>query len=220
MHAFTLLAAAAVVVLLVAEARDWPRVAGLAKGIASSAFVAAALAARATASPYGRALLVALALSWLGDLLLLSRDHRPFLAGLGAFLAAHLAFATAFVLAGVDWRGVGLAALPLAALGAFVGRWLLPHVDGSMRAPLVAYMVALSAMVAFAAGAVLRVDGALGGTAWVLGAAVAFFLSDLSVARDRFVAPGLGNQLWGLPLYYAAQLAFAASAAVAAGVRG
>ena len=40
-------------------------------------------------------------------------------------------------------------------------------------------------------------------------AAVAFFCSDLSVARDRFVAPGFANRAWGLPLYYAAQLAFA-----------
>lgn len=217
---FTLLAAAAVVVLLVAEARDWGRVAGIAKGVASSAFVAAALAAHATATPYGRTLLGALALSWLGDLLLLSREHAPFLAGLGAFLAAHLAFATAFVIAGVDWGAVGLAALPLTAFVALVGRWLLPHVDGSMRTPVVAYMVALSAMVALAAGAVFRVDGALGRHAWLLGAAVAFLLSDLSVARDRFVAPSSINQLWGLPLYYGAQLCFAASAAVAAATRG
>jgi uncharacterized membrane protein YhhN len=217
---FTLLAAAAVAVLLVAEARDWPRVAGLAKGIASSAFVAAALVSRATASPYGRALLLALALSWLGDLLLLSREQGPFLAGLGAFLVAHVAFAAAFVLAGVDWRWVGMAALPLMAFATFVGRWLLPYVDESMRTPVVAYMGALSAMVALAAGAVLHVGGSLGGTTWVFGAAVAFLLSDVSVARDHFVAPGLANQLWGLPLYYVAQLAFAASAAVAAGPRG
>ena len=42
-------------------------------------------------------------------------------------------------------------------------------------------------------------------------AAVAFYLSDVSVARDRFVAPGFGNRIWGLPLYYAAQLLFALS---------
>ena len=53
-----------------------------------------------------------------------------------------------------------------------------------------------------------------GGPPLVLPAAVAFLLSDLSVARDRFVRPGLCNHLWGLPLYYAAQLAFAASAAL------
>jgi hypothetical protein len=38
-------------------------------------------------------------------------------------------------------------------------------------------------------------------------------LSDLSVARDRFVAPGFVNRAWGLPTYFAAQLLLAASVA-------
>lgn len=41
-----------------------------------------------------------------------------------------------------------------------------------------------------------------------------FWCSDLAVARDRFIAPGFVNRLWGLPLYYAAQVAFAWSVAV------
>jgi uncharacterized membrane protein YhhN len=45
----------------------------------------------------------------------------------------------------------------------------------------------------------------------ILIGALAFFLSDLSVARNRFVAPGFVNRLWGLPLYYAAQLLLASS---------
>jgi hypothetical protein len=51
-------------------------------------------------------------------------------------------------------------------------------------------------------------------SAWkaaVMTAAVAFYLSDVSVARDRFVAPGFGNRIWGLPLYYGAQVLFALS---------
>ena len=209
---FAIVTAVAVAVLLVAQARGWETVAGLAKGIASSAFIAAALASRATASPYGRVLLVAFSLSWLGDLLLISRERRAFLAGLGAFLAAHVAFVVAFALRGVDWKALALAAVPLALFTFVISRWLLPHVDGSMRVPVIAYMTALCTMVAFAAGA------AWGGAQWkpLAIAAVAFLLSDLSVARDQFVAPGIWNQVWGLPLYYAAQLAFAWSAAAAA----
>jgi uncharacterized membrane protein YhhN len=74
-----------------------------------------------------------------------------------------------------------------------------------MRAPVVAYLVVISAMVALAAG-----SAALGRPRLLVGA-VAFFVSDLSVARDRFVVPGFANRLWGLPLYYGAQLVFAAS---------
>jgi uncharacterized membrane protein YhhN len=218
---FAIVTAAAVALLLVAQARDWETVAGVAKGIASSAFVAAALASRATASPYGRLLLVALSLSWLGDLLLLSRERRAFLAGLGAFLAAHVAFVIAFALRGVDWKALALAAVPLALFAFAVSRWLLPHVDGSMRAPVIAYMTALCTMVAFATGAAWG-GAAGGGVHWrpLAIAAVAFLLSDLAVARDHFVAPGIWNQAWGLPLYYAAQLAFASSAATAAVTSG
>ena len=210
MISLVVVTATAVAVLLVAEARAWPRVAGLAKGVASSAFVAAAIAGHATATPYGRALLAALALSWIGDLLLLSREERTFLAGLGAFLAAHVAYAVAFVLWGIAGTATLVALLPLVAFALFVAVWLLPHVDETMRLPVVVYMVALSTMVALAAGAAWA-----GGSWLLLGAAVAFLLSDLSVARDRFVAPSVLNQIWGLPLYYAAQLAFSSTAALA-----
>ena len=61
-------------------------------------------------------------------------------------------------------------------------------------------------MVATAAAAV----GA-GGEGIILIGAIAFYLSDLSVARDRFVTPAFYNRLWGLPLYYAAQFVLAAT---------
>jgi len=40
---------------------------------------------------------------------------------------------------------------------------------------------------------------------------LAFAASDISVARDRFVAPAFINRAWGLPLYYVAQISFALS---------
>jgi hypothetical protein len=42
----------------------------------------------------------------------------------------------------------------------------------------------------------------------LLGASL-FFVSDLSVARDRFVAREFANKLYGLPAYYAGQLLIA-----------
>ena len=165
----------------------------------------------ATQSTYGRVLLVAFAFSWLGDLLLLSSEQKAFLAGLGAFLLAHVAFAAAFLVWGVDWMAVAIATPVLALVAVLIGRWLLPHVSAAMRVPVIAYMTALCTMVAFAAGAAWSRPDAR----FLLPAAVAFFISDISVARGQFVSPGISNQVWGLPLYYAAQLAFAASAAMA-----
>ena len=39
--------------------------------------------------------------------------------------------------------------------------------------------------------------------------AVLFLISDLAVARHRFVAPGPVNKVWGQPTYFAAQLLIA-----------
>jgi hypothetical protein len=34
----------------------------------------------------------------------------------------------------------------------------------------------------------------------------------MAVARNRFVAPGVVNRMWGLPLYYLAQVLLASTA--------
>ena len=62
------------------------------------------------------------------------------------------------------------------------------------------------------AGLALSAGAVAGGAspALVVGATM-FLFSDLAVARDRFIAPGIRNRLWGLPLYYAAQLVLAAA---------
>jgi len=187
-----------------------------AKPLASACFIAAAVAQGALQHGYGQVLLAGLVLAALGDVLL-SSARRFFLGGLFAFLAGHLAYAAAFVVRGVAWPWAALALAPLTLVAGIVGRWLWPHVERSMRLPVVLYIVVISAMVALAAGTYGEPGAAVspgGSVPWTLGAGAAgFFLSDLAVARDRFVRASLANRLWGLPLYYAAQLALAASAA-------
>ena len=197
---------AALAALLVAEYRRsaWGRY--IAKPITSTAFVLAASAAGAMDSRYGQMLLVALVLSWLGDVLLLSYKPLGFLAGLGAFLCGHLAFAWAFWVRGVDWT-IALGVLAgLAVPGVLVGRWLLPQAPKKMRVPVAVYMTILSCMVALASATVAAHGGAL-----LAVAAVMFYFSDLAVALDRFVRPGFLHRSWGLPLYYGAQILFAST---------
>ena len=174
----------------------------LCKPLASSAFIAAALACGAAGSRYGRFVLLALIFSWLGDVLLIPQS--TFIAGLGSFLVGHLLFAAAFVARGVSWSGAAVAAVVALLPAPPISRWLLPHVDKKMRGPVIAYMAAISIMVTLAAGSYVAQPMPM-----AMVAAVAFYLSDLSVARDRFVRPGFVNRLWGIPLYYAAQLLFA-----------
>lgn len=194
--------------LLWAEARHARAARAACKTVASSAFVAVALAADATATPYGRLVLIALALSWLGDVLLLAQRSAVFLAGLGAFLLAHGVYAWAF--AGGPLHGGALLAgtALMIAVGAVVLRAFWPRLKPLYRIAVPAYVVAIGVMCTLAIGA-----GVGSGAWWLPAAALAFAASDISVARDRFIGHAFANKAWGLPLYYAAQLVLAASVA-------
>jgi uncharacterized membrane protein YhhN len=183
----------------------------VAKPLASLGFLIAAVGAGAVESAYGVTVLVALVLCMAGDVLLIPRGaSRLFLYGLVAFLLGHAGFAVAFFGRGIDPTWTGTAAVALVPVAAIVMRWLWPNVPDKMRGPVIAYVVVISTMVATAVGAF----PAAGDPRIVVGATL-FWLSDLAVARQRFVAPGFTNRLWGLPTYYSAQVVLAWSVAFA-----
>jgi uncharacterized membrane protein YhhN len=199
--------AVAVALLLRAERRGSRPGVWLWKSLAAAAFLAAALAWGAPASPYGRLVLIGLALCACGDLLLIPRGSTWFALGLFAFLAGHLAYAAAFL--SLPRAPAALAAAAaVVALGAWrTDVWLAPHLPADFRWPVRGYMLAIAAMVALSLGAV----GA--GAPLSAGAgAVGFMVSDLSVARERFVVASFTNSAWGLPLYFGSQLLLAWSA--------
>lgn len=191
--------------LLLSEDRKSRLGVWITKPLASLGFLATAVLAGAHHTPYGRAVLCALLFSFVGDVLLIPRGELAFRLGLLAFLLGHLAYAVGFVFFGGVQPGVTALALVVLGLGAVpVLRWLWPHVSRDMRGPVVAYCLVITVMVATAAG-----HAAQTGRLLVLAAASLFYVSDLAVARDQFVAPGFFNKTWGLPLYYGAQLLFA-----------
>ncbi len=184
-------------------------VAGLFKMVASTGFIGAAICAFINAETphpvYGGLILAGLFFSWWGDLFLISTNARIFLMGVGAFFLAHVSYAAAFVALGVSPLWMVGAAAALTVPAALMLRWLRPHL-GDMLNPVQAYVAMISLMAALAAGA------AMGGAPWLVPAGAAlFYVSDIFVARDRFVSPSPLNQFAGLPLYYAAQLALAFS---------
>ena len=173
-----------------------------AKALASIGFVALALTRGAIADGYGRLVLVGLIAGLAGDLLLELRAAAGFLLGLGAFLIGHLAYTAAFALDHPDWALTALAAGALAVFGVGVAKWLKPHLNSSLRVPVLIYIVVILAMTAVGIGLVdHRLLASVG--------AVCFLASDLAVARDRFVQPGFVNSAWGLPLYYLGQILLA-----------
>lgn len=195
---------ACVAALLVADRRDLVVGRIVAKLAASTCFVLVAVGLDALGSTYGRFILGALLLGWLGDALLLSRAPQAFMAGLAAFLLSHVLFAVAFAAGALSLPAMAVAAVLAIAFGAVVLRWLLPHVPANFKAPVVAYVVVILGMCTMAAG------HAVASQRWaVLSGALIFTVSDLAVARDRFVRQGYVNRLWGWPTYFGAQLVLA-----------
>lgn len=179
------------------------------KMAASTGFLAIALAAGAWQHPYGRTILIALVFCWWGDLLLTSDRKNLFLLGLGAFLLGHLVYSAAFLQQGVSGPVTTVGALLALAVSLVVVRWLDPHLGG-LRYPVYAYIVVISIMLALAIG-----TWGKGATRWIALGAVLFFVSDLFVARQKFLIQSPWNPLIGLPTYYAAQVLLAWSVAQA-----
>ncbi len=173
------------------------------KMVASTAFIAVAISVGALDTTFGTIMLAGLCLSWFGDLFLALDGRRPFVAGLVAFLLGHVAYVAAFAN-----RGLGDALyIPVAGvvvLGLIIARWLLPTVPRELKGPVIAYILVISAMVA------LSISTNAFAADWrIPTGAIAFYLSDIGVARDRFAAPGFINRIVGLPLYYGGQLLLA-----------
>jgi uncharacterized membrane protein YhhN len=182
--------------------------AAIAKLVASTAFIAAAVSAGAVESRYGSIVLAALLLSWFGDAFLIGSASHWFLSGLVSFLLAHIAYVTAFVTLGVERRWTLAASIPVTVIAILVLMWLAPNVPDGLLWPVRIYTAVISLMVITAFGTL----GA-GASVLIVSGACLFYLSDLSVAAMRFTEPLFPTYVLGLPLYYAGQLCFALSVA-------
>lgn len=174
-----------------------------AKVAASLVFVAVGVIRYSAGHPYDAWIVLGLVLGALGDLLLAL--PRGFVAGLAVFLLGHLAYVAAFQ-AVVPVRSWGYAPLaPVIVVSGVAVNRLWPYL-GRLRFAVLGYVTVISLMVWGAAGTLTA-----GGTAgWHrLAGAVLFYVSDLFVARNRFVEKRFLNRAIGLPLYYAGQLILA-----------
>ena len=187
---------------------DWMSLASAAKLAASAGYLAAALSAGILQHRLGQVVFAGLAISVFGDLSLIGTTQTHFLFGLGAFLLAHVAYITGFISNGQNRRWVLSAALVVVPVASIVLHWLMPHVPPTLAAPVYAYVAVISLMLIAAFGT----RGAGASTLLVAGA-VMFFVSDLSVAMQRIIETDFPTYVWGLPLYYAAQLCLGVGAA-------
>ena len=162
---------------------------------------------------YRRLVVAGLVFSLAGDVLLMLPDDR-FVAGLAAFLVAHLCYLGAFT-RGSGFTTSNRSALPLAAAGATLLALLWPTL-GAMRLPVLAYVLAILAMAwqALERSRLVSHDGA----GWAAAGAVLFVASDASLGIDRFLSPIPGAPVVVLGTYYLAQWMIATSALVRDGV--
>jgi len=198
-----------VTALVLAEWREDRRGQLFFKPLAALGFLILALQAGALDSLYGQVVFVGLIACALGDVLLLSRRSQLlFLLGMGAFALGHLAYLSAFmtVQAPLDATKLMIVSIVTIFGGAGFIAWLMPKLDKAMRVPVSLYSVLILIMVIRSFG--LPWEGAL---RIVPAAAVMFALSDMFVARDRFVAKAPLNALMITPFYFGAQALFALS---------
>jgi len=186
----------------------------LTKPVLSALFVLTAVIAPHRQDGYSTLVLAGLLLCMGGDIFLIFFDSRKlFLAGLAAFLSGHVLYAIAFFSVsspgGVAWTG---AALSIAAgCGIFI--WLRPFL-GKMLVPVAAYIAVITAMVIGASSVMGDARFSVAGRLLVFYGALLFFVSDIFVARHRFIRKEYRNRFLGLPLYYAGQFMIALSVRV------
>ena len=158
-------------------------------------------------------ILIALVFCLVGDILLALGSHKTFLLGLVSFLLGHVMYAAAFFTLSQVGPVMAAGMMLIMTAAVVVWRWLEPHL-GDMRTPVLAYIVIISIMVCGAAGLAANPAIACITRTTILIGAVLFYLSDIFVARQRFVVSAQLNRSLGLPLYYAAQFLLAFSVSV------
>jgi uncharacterized membrane protein YhhN len=157
-----------------------------------------------------RLLLVGLVLCLGGDIFLALPQRRMFLYGLVCFLLGHLFYILGFFCAARtnQWTWIGLLTVLVISLWVYV--WLTPHL-GAMKGPVLLYVIVITVMACGAWSVLGSSHLALPGRIMVFVGALSFYLSDILVARDRFVKVEFLNRLIGLPMYYTGQFLLAFS---------
>ncbi|MCX5834334.1 MAG: lysoplasmalogenase [Deltaproteobacteria bacterium] len=186
----------------------------LTKPFLSALFVMTALVGPHTNPKYLVLILSGLLLCMAGDVFLIFFSSKKlFMAGLVSFLMGHVLYSIAFF----SMASPGTPALIVVALCLMISgsvfAWLKPHL-GAMLVPVVAYISVITVMVIGAALLMGNEQLNFAGRTLTFSGAILFYVSDIFVARHRFIKKEYVNRLAGLPLYYAGQFMIAYTTAL------
>ncbi|MHC4458829.1 MAG: lysoplasmalogenase [Planctomycetota bacterium] len=179
----------------------------------SALFIIAALIQPHPLASFFYLMLIGLIFCMAGDICLVFPQKVMFLTGLVAFLVGHIWYTAAFFYTASIHQLTWIGFLVVLLTGGWIFLWLKPH-TGSMKLPVLLYVIFISLMVC-GAWTVLGDGGlSLSGRIMVFAGALLFYFSDLFVARQRFVQKVYRNRLIGLPLYYFGQYLLAFSTGI------
>jgi uncharacterized membrane protein YhhN len=179
----------------------------------SALFIIAAMIQPHPLASFFYLMLIGLICCMAGDICLVFPQKAMFLTGLVAFLVGHIWYTVAFFHTSTIHQLAWIGFLVVLLAGGWIYFWLRPHL-GSMKLPVLLYIIFISLMVG-GAWTVLGDGGlSLSGRLMVIVGALLFYFSDLFVARQRFVQKVNRNRLIGLPLYYFGQYLLAFSTGI------
>jgi uncharacterized membrane protein YhhN len=180
------------------------------KSILSLLFVMTALLQPHPVPAYYHYLFVGLIFCLIGDVCLALPQEKAFMVGLVSFLLGHVLYISAFLsLVQVShWFSPGV--FIIFGISAFIFFWLRPHLK-SMLIPVLLYIVVISVMASGAWAVFWKSSFQPSGRAFILAGSLCFYVSDVFVARDKFIKEEYRNRLLGLPLYYTGQFLLAFS---------
>jgi uncharacterized membrane protein YhhN len=162
---------------------------------------------------------VGILLSLAGDVLLMISLDRLFLAGLVAFLLAHIFYVIGF---NIPMPAISAWSVILAVLigwgGAKIIRRILTSViekgQGRMRLPIIVYSVVISLMLLSAMIKLNDLTWSASASILVAVGAFLFYLSDVILAWNKFVAPFQHGRIYNIAAYHLGQIALIAGVIV------
>ena len=182
----------------------------IAKSTLSLLFVTTALLQPHPIPTYYHYLLIGLIFCLIGDVCLALPQGKAFRGGLVAFLVGHVFYIFSFLSLTSIFEWISVGPLIIFVMSAFIFFWLRPHLK-SMLIPVLLYILVITVMASGAWAVFWKSSFQISGRTLILVGCLCFYVSDVFVARNKFIKEEYRNRLLGLPLYYTGQFMLAFS---------
>lgn len=178
----------------------------LAKPLTMVVLIGAVLAMSVDSSAARASFLAALVLSLIGDVFLMTKRDELFVFGLASFLLGHIAYIVGLWFLGVSglWFLIGVVVVTIAVvtIGLRVVNGVRRGDHSDLTVPVIAYMGAISLMVASAFGT---------HRPFAIVGACLFYASDALIAWNRFIEPKAWGEIAIIVTYHLGQIGLALS---------